>query len=476
MSEINVDSIVSVLGETVAVSGETTYIASRGDTSLADAIESGAMTVVLDGFTQSGSSFAFDGGTVIGINDSVIANSTGTTALTGVAEVAGMTFSGNTGTYGSAIDTTSSIAISDSVFDGNHSTYSTGAVAIRSGATNSTISNSFFSGNTYSAMYAAGGTITLSGCTFIDNTTKSGGYYGAIYSTCPVLKVEDSYFEKNTHAMGAAIRQNGGTRMEISGSTFYDNKGAAIYVTAGKAVIADSLFDQNTGYAVWFADNAGNEVRGSTFTGNNGSVRIASNAGAVDSVRDCVITGDLSTTGAIYNTASGTVNISGSTFAGNSAYAVNVEAAGTANISGSTFGANTGTYVVYGQSADGTITVDSSSFVGNSGYAIYSIGNVAVSGSTFTGNGGALRYYGTSGDVSIADSLIIGESDGGNDGAVFTRYSGTVNISGSTFTGNSGKCVGVYENGTANITGSTFSANTGSYAVWGNTALLSGQK
>ena len=155
--------------------------------------------------------------------------------------------------------------------------------------------------------------------------------------------------------------------------------------------------------------------------------------------------------GAIYNSDTATITITGSTFTGNRA--------------------------VYGgaiwNSYTATITITDSTFTGNSanydGGAIYNGGTATITDSTFTGNsasplGGAIFINGT---ATITGSTFTGNEAERWGGAIY-NYSGTTSITDSTFTGNSASQLGgaIYnDRGTANII-----ANESDTRFTGNTA------
>ncbi|MCQ2380078.1 MAG: right-handed parallel beta-helix repeat-containing protein [Victivallaceae bacterium] len=149
--------------------------------------------------------------------------------------------------------------------------------------------------------------------------------------------------------------------------------------------------------------------------------------------------------GAIYNTA-GTVNVTGSTFTGNSAPdsgGAIYNISGTAYVTGSEFSGNTA----------------------GTGGAIYNTGTATIENSVFSDNaavrgfakGGAVYNTGT---ATITDSAFCGNWswDGS---AVYNHNTGVMSVTGSTFSGHIGFDVGAIENdNTMTLAGCVFSQNT----------------
>ena len=115
----------------------------------------------------------------------------------------------------------------------------------------------------------------------------------------------------------------------------------------------------------------------------------------------------------------------------------------------------------------GTLNVSNSTFSGNSaqgvGGGIYNVGTLSVVNSTFSGNnanaGGGIHNSGT---LSVASSTFSGNS--ANFGGGIGSGDGTVNIVNSTFSGNSASYGGgiINNDGTLSIVNSTFSGNSAS--------------
>jgi predicted outer membrane repeat protein len=197
----------------------------------------------------------------------------------------------------------------------------------------------------------------------------------------------------------------------------------------------------------------------------------------------------------------GTLNVTNSTFSGNSAtyYGGGIYNDDTLNITNSTFSGNLtsvggGIYNGYG-----TLNITNSTFSGNSadsGGGIYvAYGTVTVTDSTFDGDNAG---YGGGGGINNEDTLTVNDStfsdNSATNGALSSggggiRNSGILTVMNSSFSGNTvigeelndkdGLGGGIWNNGTLNVTGSTFDGNTaegasGPYAGDGDRAGLGG--
>ena len=242
--------------------------------------------------------------------------------------------------------------------------------------------------------------VDISGLTIQDGDHTFDGYGGAIQNDAGgTLSVSACTFFKNTASDGGAIdnADNAGTgTLTVSGSTFTDNR--AIF---GPGV------DTYDGGAIDNADNAGIgtlTVSGSTFTDNSATSctsNCSGGGGAIDSGDDG---------------GTGTLAVSPSMFSGNSAHygGALASGAGTGTVSGSTFSANRGNGnggaidngSIAGSGVAGTLSVSASTFSANSAVGnpkapnVYNdmpngyggaidnepTGTLSVSGSTFSAN------------------------------------------------------------------------------------------
>ena len=304
------------------------------------------------------------------------------------------------------------------------------------------VQDSLFAGNKAKETSAAGGamalmfsTNTVSGSTFSDNSAYFGG---AIQQNSGTLTVTGSVFtgnktegeptDKLAPGGGAIEIHNGGTA-SISGSTFSKNvsrSGGAIYNDTYEGLASDTT------------------VSGSTFSGNSADYQGGAIYNyAVLSVSDSEFTGNkvndpdpysyTSFGGAIANTNSGSLTVTGDVFAENSAVqggaiATFIQPWGSDNtadltVTGATFTDNAATYGggIYIQTGTADATV--------------------ITGTDFTGNtasygGGAIcRCYG----VMTVNGGTFTSNTSGNDGgaiAVWDSWDKKTSISGATFVSN----------------------------------------
>jgi CSLREA domain-containing protein len=127
----------------------------------------------------------------------------------------------------------------------------------------------------------------------------------------------------------------------------------------------------------------------------------------------------------------------------------------------------------------GTVNITNSTFSGNTGSgAIYNSGTITITNSVFSGNsavnsGGGIYNLGT-GSLTITNSHFSGNHTGYNGGAI--NNAGTAVITKSTFSGNHVTELeygsvwggGIYNSGTLTVTNSTFSANSASTPTGGS--------
>jgi hypothetical protein len=149
----------------------------------------------------------------------------------------------------------------------------------------------------------------------------------------------------------------------------------------------------------------------------------------------------------------------------------------TNNVAGSTFAGSGGAV----NNRSGAMTITNSTFTNNrarnGGGAVANGQVLSISGSTMSGNstvgagvhGGAVSSV-SSGQLTIANSLLTGNSAHGHGGALYASFSGTTNITNSTISGNTsnsdsfefGSGGGLYfrsDTGLTTISGSTISGN-----------------
>lgn len=208
------------------------------------------------------------------------------------------------------------LTMSDSEFSGNEAVIGGGALAEQSGNSN-TVTNCTMTENTAAqggAIYLSG-KLTVQGGTFSKNTAakdadvSNSGMGGAVYSTGTLVVQDSAVFTDNTAEFtGGAINVENGSA-NISGSTFTGNAatgGDAGAIRISKnTTVKDCTFDSNTA------------------TGNGGALCIFSTV----SVDGCSFTNGSAAQGGGISLATGhTLNLSDSTFSGNTATGKGYEA------------------------------------------------------------------------------------------------------------------------------------------------------
>lgn len=198
-----------------------------------------------------------------------------TASFSGMTLTAGNVASGS----GAAIGSFGSITVSDVVFTANNDA----AIDINSAASNSSITNCRFSQNLTTAIAIDTGTLSVTNSTFDQNQ-------GSAISNGGTLTVTNSTFDSNTGLAGGAISTS--NTLTVSNSTFTNNTatsgsstglgGGAIYVsntsTPPTVTITNSNFTGNaevgrSGGGGAIRNRAGTmEISGSTFIGNSSIV------------------------------------------------------------------------------------------------------------------------------------------------------------------------------------------------------------
>ena len=373
--------------------------------------------------------------------------------------VDGVTFANNSSAKAGAINNyDGTVAISDSTFKGNDAGKSMG------GAVTNT-----------SGSAPGKSIITITGSTFEGNKAGNGG---AVWNgTYGQVDITDSTFKGNTALAEDGLGQGGAitnaNAMTITGGSFANNtanySGGAIYNGAHAAPGKASLTIDGTTFT-------GNSVTADFNTTKNDNIAggaIFNDTGAELSVKNATFTDNTSSLkgGAIFN-RDGVVTIENSTFKGNS---VPTSAGGAVlNESG-----NTGTL--------GTINITGSTFEGNTagnGGAVWngSNGKVEITDSTFKDNT-ALAGIGQGGAITNADQMTItgstfeGNQAGKIGGAIFNAASGKLDFNGTnTFTNNTaaGKANDIYNAGTITVKDGTTTLNSGLILAAGSTTDVSG--
>ena len=273
-----------------------------------------------------------------------------------------------------------------------------------------------------------------------------------------------------------ACLPGGGTLAVTAVSVTFNCGGAAtVTVTGTKTISADTSID------------GGGLI---TISGGNTVGVFSVNAGVTFTVQNLTIANGNSSPeiggGAISN--GGTLNVTNSTFSGNSGGGIGgsggaISNGGTLNVTNSTFSGNSATPGLF-QPADGgaianggTLNVTNSTFSGNSagsGGAIASGGDgtFTITNSTFSGNsavdGGAIASFAAHATLNVTNSTFSGNHALDAGGAILIEGYGTLTvITNSTFSGNSAFADGrassagaISNNGTLDVTNVTFSGNS----------------
>jgi len=293
-------------------------------------------------------------------------------------------------------------------------------------------------------VFSCSGAITLTATITIDknltidgagqSVTISGGNAVRVFTISAGITFN---LQNLTVANGLAMSHGGGVynsgALTVTNVTFSGNTADG----GAAAFVGGGIYNSSTGTL---------DVLGSTFSGNSADVG-----------------------GGIYNLGPGTVYVSNTTFSGNSARSAGaLFSAGTANVTNSTFSDNTATNFAGALYSAGTATVTNSTFSGNfasaGGGGITGAGGVLnVTGSTFSGNwttssgGGITNWNGST--LNVTDSTFSGNSATNNGGGI--NNDGTLTATNSAFSGNGAGAGGggIYGTGKLKVVNSTFSTN-----------------
>ena len=306
------------------------------------------------------------------------------------------------------------------------------------------------------AIYNANGTVSISDSVFSHNSTK---YFGGAIYTDGTLTISDSSFSSNSSAdWGGAIYNGGEGTLTIGNSDFSGNSaigdeddpdsigsGGAVS-NRGELSIRDSTFSDNSadwGGAIINWDEELN-ITNSTFSGNS-----AGSGGAINNGGDLTITSSTFSNnsadgagGAVYNAGYGELSIRDSGFSDNSA-----DSGGVIN--------NGGELSIISSAFSDNLAVD--------GGVINNRGELSISDSGFSDNsavdGGAITNW--EGTLSINNSAFSGNSAERAGGAI-VNWVETLSISNSAFSGNSAERAGgaIGNEGELSIVNSAFSGNS----------------
>ncbi len=300
---------------------------------------------------------------------------------------------------------------------------------------------------------ASGATVSITGLMIEDGNSNSG-------SSDPTINQYDGYFG------GAVINQGNLTLVDSTIADSGAESGGGIG-NDGTMTLIDST------------------VTGNSSASHNNGGGIANNG--VLTLNGATISNNRSFYGSgIFNYGSGLINITNSTFDGNTvgnySYQGAISNNGTVIITGSTFTNNAGSAgAAIDNQGGATLTLTDSTISGNSvGAGINNSGTATLTGDAILGNlaGGVAN----SGTLSVTDSTISGNTASGNGGGIDNKYlhptnyygvyspavTGVLTVTDSTISGNSAVSGG----GVYNATGAAFTLqNT---IIVGNSASSAG--
>lgn len=443
---------------------------------------SGASTVVtLKDSIWSGNS-AINGGTIYMDNASV--------------KLTNATVKENTAKHGGAIYNKAGVLTTEKVtFTDNAATGNGGAIYLQGSNYEPAVTDSF-TGNT---AVGHGGAIYVN--YLINETDKS--------RTPSVLTVPAITFSKNTAMAGGAISARSGCIVNLNGTSLIENSvsgveddgnaetvndndgdgegGGAVYVGYGELTMTNVTATGNTASDFGgVVDAAGSTV---TITGGTFTENTTNNGGVLHAMNGCTVTVngakfnknaslaenteyDSSIGGGVFHTIGGTLEITGSTFDGNTSanYGGVIHSNKTAvTINGNTaFTGNTGATGAVMHMRSAKVVLENISVVNNTSNmngVIYYLGTeITIDNIVATGNkayqGGVLFPSGTSTVATVKNCTWNGNS--ATNGGVIYSKGATVNLENCVMTENTAKYGGavyVIDGGKLNLTGVTFHKN-----------------
>jgi len=279
-------------------------------------------------------------------------------------------------------------------------------------------------------------TASISNCTITGNrASNGGGIFASVFSS---VTISNTTFSGNVSQNGGgafAVNSNPAT-VTVTGSTFTSNSapsGAAIYNSAN-LFVSSSTFSSNT--ATYASGGAGGAIENWGYSGNQLNVTISDSTFENNTAP---MSGGMG--GAIHNRYA-TVNLTGSTFTGNSAQsggAVYNDQSSSLAIGGSTFSGNSAGSggAVYNSAT--LAVVEQSLFSGNTatanGGAIFSPSSHPIRNTRFisnTANSGGGAIY-NAGSPSIANCVFLNNGAPSGWGGAINNQGGTTTIVNSTF-------------------------------------------
>ncbi len=373
----------------------------------------------------------FDAAAALTLSNATISNNTadngGGIDVKGSLTLDSSVVSNNTATNGGGITITGTLVTQDTDITGNSATGSGGGI---NSVGTFTISGGTFSGNSAGALGGAinsSGKGTITGTEFSANSGVDGGAIFAVKNGTLTINSGTS-FDTNSAQEGGAIESQG--TLAVSGANFTGNQttggtgvGGAIYNNQGKGSVSNSTFSGNSGSNGGAIDSSKGPftVTNSTFTGNQATG--GGSGGAIDS--------------------SGTLSVSGGTFAGNSAQNGGaIGGVGTLTISGATITDNTATGEGGGVWGAGNLSINNATAItGNTaktGGGVWNDGNLDLANVTIANNSAAKTgggVYNSSGSVAVTSASLSSNNAGGAGGGIYIKQ-GALTIDNSSVLSN----------------------------------------
>jgi len=425
----------------------------------------GTLSVTGSSFTDNDATGAAGSGGAILVGTGGNLTITASTLTDNTSNRAGGAIEGNSGA-----DT--SITINNVTFTNNTTNTSPGnggAIHI-TGAGNTSVTGSVFTGNTAGAeggaLWNGSGTMTISSTTITNNTAAGAGADqggGGIYNLSGIVNINPDTVITDNDATGAAgsgggILNDVGGRLTITGATISantsnragggieDNSGATGFVTISNTTLDNNITNTSPG------NGGGLHVTGAgTVMVTNGTVS-GNQAGAEG--------------GGLWN-GSGAMTIMGTVINNNTASGIEATngGGGIYNLSGSVT-INTGTQIT-NNTANGT--AGSGGGILNDVGGMLTINNAVITGNTSNRAGGGIEdNSGAMGSVMLTSVTLNDNTTNnapGNGGGLHVTGSGTVAITGGTVNGNDAGAEGGglwNGTGTMNIDGTIINGNTAS--------------
>jgi hypothetical protein len=355
----------------------------------------------------------------------------------GTLTVSGCTISGNFAQNGGGIFNAGTATIDDSALTGNTASFDGGGI---SNLGTMTVSYSTLSGNRSlhdvggAIINAGGDTVSLTHCTVAANFATDGG--GIFNDGGSVTIQQGCTLSGNAAAFGGGVDNFGA--LAVRDSTLSGNT-ATGFTIGGRHFAGFGGGIENFGAA---------GIQGSTLSGNTAELggALANTITGTMTVSRSTVAGNTASSvgGGVFNDGGATLTVSACTLSGNTAGSSGggIDNGGAATISQSTLSDNS---AVNGggirNDVGGSTTVYGGTFRDNSatdGGAIANDDALTVHGSTFTGNsatdsGGGLDDLGT---ATLDECSLSGNTAGARGGGIFNGTSATLAIDDSVVVGN----------------------------------------